>query len=66
MNTIQSTRCFALKSLLPLLTPIMLFAPHVYAETYVAGQIGMTFPQTLSSGEGHSTESAALTSPTNL
>ncbi len=51
MNTIQSTRCFPLKSLLALLTPIMLFAPHVYAETYVSGQVGMTFPQALSSGQ---------------
>ena len=44
MNTIQSTRCFALKSLLALLTPIMLFTPHAYAETYVAGQMGVTLP----------------------
>ena len=44
MNTIQSTRCFTLKSLLALLTPIMLFAPHAYAETYVAGQMGVTLP----------------------
>ena len=44
MNTIQSTRCFTLKSLLALLTPIMLFTPHAYAETYVAGQMGVTLP----------------------
>ena len=44
MNSIQSTRCFALKSLLALLTPIMLFTPHAYAETYVAGQVGVTLP----------------------
>ena len=44
LNTIQLTRCFALKSLLALLTPIMLFTPHAYAETYVAGQMGVTLP----------------------
>ena len=44
MNTFQSARRFALKSLLALLTPIVLFAPHVYAETYVAGQVGVTLP----------------------
>lgn len=50
MNTIQSTRRFVIKSLLALLASIVLYAPHVYAETYVAGQVGMTFPQALSSG----------------
>jgi opacity protein-like surface antigen len=44
MNTLQSTRHFALKSLLALLTPIVLFAPQTYAETYVAGQFGVTLP----------------------
>ncbi|TKB58115.1 MAG: porin family protein [Nitrospira sp.] len=44
MNTLQSTRHFALKSLLALLTPIVFFAPHAYAETYVAGQVGVTLP----------------------
>ena len=60
MNTIQSTRCFALKSLLALLTPIMLFAPHAYAETYVAGQLGVTLPSIgdgLSNGDLTSTSS---------
>ena len=51
MNTIQSARRFGIKSLLALLASIVLFAPHAYAETYVAGQVGMTFPQALSSGE---------------
>jgi Outer membrane protein beta-barrel domain len=51
MNTVQSTRHFVIKSLLGLLVPIVLFAPQAYAETYVAGQVGMTFPQALSSGE---------------
>lgn len=51
MNTIQWPRHFIIKTLLTLLVPIMLFAPHVYAETYVAGQFGMTFPQALSNGD---------------
>ena len=51
MNTLQSARHFGIKSLLALLTPIVLFAPHTYAETYVAGQFGMTFPQALSNGD---------------
>jgi opacity protein-like surface antigen len=50
MNTIQSTRCFALKSLLALLVLIALCAPQAYAESYVAGQFGVTFPQSLSNG----------------
>jgi opacity protein-like surface antigen len=50
MNTVQSTRRFVSKSLLALLTPIVLFAPQAYAETYVAGQFGVTFPQSLSNG----------------
>ena len=37
--------------LLTVLTPIVLFAPQAYAETYVAGQLGMTFPQSLSDGK---------------
>ncbi len=62
MNTIQSTRRFWIKSLLALLTPIVLFAPQAYAETYVAGQVGMTFPQALSSGHvtQHSTANLDL------
>jgi opacity protein-like surface antigen len=44
MNTIQSTRRFVIKSLLALLVPIALFAPQAYAETYVAGQFGVTLP----------------------
>jgi len=37
-------------SLLALLTPIVLFAPQAYAETYVAGQFGVTLPQSLNNG----------------
>ncbi|MDZ4857111.1 MAG: outer membrane beta-barrel protein [Nitrospirota bacterium] len=35
---------FLMLSLLALLTPVVLFSPHAYAETYVAGQFGMTLP----------------------
>lgn len=41
---------FAMTSLLALLIPIVLFAPQTYAETYVAGQFGITLPQSLSNG----------------
>jgi hypothetical protein len=51
MNTEPSAKRFVITSLLALLTPIVLFAPQAYAETYVAGQIGMTFPQSLSDGK---------------
>jgi opacity protein-like surface antigen len=51
MNTIQSTRRFVIKSLLALLVLIALCAPQAYAETYMTGQVGMTFPQALRSGE---------------
>ena len=44
MNTIHSTRRFALKCLLALLVLIALCAPQAYAETYVAGQVGVTLP----------------------
>jgi opacity protein-like surface antigen len=44
MNTIQSTRRFVITGLLALLVPIVLFAPQSYAETYVAGQFGVTLP----------------------
>jgi opacity protein-like surface antigen len=51
MNTEQSAKRFVIKSLLALLVLIALCAPQAYAETYVAGQFGMTFPQALRSGE---------------
>ena len=69
MNTIQSTKCFALKSLLALLTPIMLFAPHVYAETYVAGQMGLTMPSIgsgLSNTDFTTTTLQTSTGPLNI
>ena len=51
MKITRFTRRFLFISLLTVLAPIVLFAPQAYAETYVAGQLGMTFPQALSSGE---------------
>ena len=51
MKTARLTRRFVIASLLTLLLPIVLFAPQAYAETYVAGQLGMTFPQALKHGE---------------
>ena len=44
MKTIRLTRRFVITSLLTLLTPIVLFASQAYAETYVGGQLGLTFP----------------------
>ena len=44
MRTIQMTKHFVMTSLLALLMPVVLFAPQAYAETYVAGQFGATFP----------------------
>ena len=44
MKTARLTRRFVIASLLALLLPIVLFAPQAYAETYVAGQFGVTLP----------------------
>jgi opacity protein-like surface antigen len=43
MNIIY-TATRIMMSLLALLTPVVLFGPHAYAETYVAGQFGVTMP----------------------
>jgi hypothetical protein len=51
MKTTQMAKRFAITSLLALLVPIVLFTPQTYAESYVAGQFGVTFPQALSNGE---------------
>jgi opacity protein-like surface antigen len=51
IKTTRLTRRFAITSLLALLMPIVLFAPQAYAESYVAGQFGVTLPQSLSNGE---------------
>ena len=50
MKTMKMTKRFLMTSLLALLIPIVLFAPQAYAETYVAGQFGVTLPQSLSNG----------------
>jgi hypothetical protein len=44
MKTTQRARHFVMTSLLTVLAPIVLFAPQAYAETYVAGQMGLTVP----------------------
>jgi hypothetical protein len=51
MKTTPMAKRFVITGLLALLTPFVLFAPQAYAETYVGGQVGMTFPQALSSGD---------------
>jgi opacity protein-like surface antigen len=50
METTRFARRFVVTSLLTLLLPIVLFTPLAYAESYVAGQFGATFPQSLSNG----------------
>jgi opacity protein-like surface antigen len=44
MKTTQMTRHFVLTGLLALLIPIVLSMPQAYAESYVAGQFGVTLP----------------------
>lgn len=44
MKTTGLARRFVITSLLTVLAPIVLFAPQAYAESYVAGQLGATFP----------------------
>ena len=52
MKTVRLARRFVMTSLLTLLVPIVLCAPQAYAETYVGGQLGLTFPGNgLSSGD---------------
>jgi hypothetical protein len=48
LKIMRLTRRFVITSLLALLVPIVLFSPQAYAESYVAGQFGVTFPQSLS------------------
>ena len=50
MKTTRLAKRFVITSLLALLIPIVLFAPQAYAESYVAGQFGVTLPQSLSNG----------------
>ena len=51
MKTRQLAGHFAVASLFTLLAPIVLYVPQAYAETYVAGQFGVTFPQSLTDGK---------------
>jgi opacity protein-like surface antigen len=51
MKTTRLTRRFVTTSLLALLVPFVLSAPQAYAESYVAGQFGVTLPQSLSNGK---------------
>jgi opacity protein-like surface antigen len=51
MKTARLTRRFIIAGLLTLLMPMLLFAPRAYGETYVGGQFGVTFPQSLSDGK---------------
>ena len=44
MKSRRVTRRLVITSLLALLTPIVLFAPQAYGESYVGGQFGMTMP----------------------
>ena len=44
MKPTQMRRRFVITSLLTVLTPIVLFVPQAYAESYVAGQFGVTLP----------------------
>lgn len=50
MKTTELSRRFVTMILLVFLVPIVLFAPQAYAESYVAGQFGVTLPQSLSNG----------------
>ena len=50
MNSAPLTRRLVIASFLALLISIVLFAPQAYAESYVAGQFGVTLPQSLSNG----------------
>lgn len=48
MKTTRLTRRFMTTSLLTVVAAIVLSVPQAYAETYVGGQFGVTFPQSLS------------------
>lgn len=69
MNTIQSTRRFVITSLLALLVPVVLCSPQADAETYIAGQIGVTMPSIgkgLSDGDLTSTSFPDPTGTSNI
>ena len=50
MKTTTMRKRFMMTGLLALLIPIVLFTPQAYGESYVAGQFGVTFPQSLGNG----------------
>src|SRR6185295_19681607 len=50
MKTTTMRKRFMMTGLLALLIPIVLFTPQAYGESYVAGQFGVTLPQSLSNG----------------
>ncbi len=51
MKAARLTWPFGFASLLALLMPIVLSSPKAYAESYVAGQLGLVMPQSLSGGK---------------
>ena len=50
MKTTTMRKRFMMTGLLALLIPIVLFTPQAYGESYVAGQFGVTLPQSLGNG----------------
>lgn len=67
METTQMARRSVITILLTLMVPIVLFAPQAYAESYVAGQIGATFPGNgLSNGDLTSTSAPLPTGTLNI
>ncbi len=62
MKTTGWSRRFVITILLTLMVPIVLFAPQAYAESYVAGQIGVRCShRTVGNGEVTRTEVPAGT-----
>jgi opacity protein-like surface antigen len=61
MEIAQLTKRVVIASLLTLLTPMVLFAPQAYGETYVGGQVGFVEPQDLRNGEVTQTQIKGLT-----
>lgn len=51
MKSAGLTRHFVVAGLIVLVMSIVLSSPTAYAESYVAGQLGITFPQSLSGGD---------------
>ena len=67
MKTTGWARRFVITILLTLMVPIVLFAPQAYAESYVGGQFGATFPGNgLSNGDLTSTSAPLPTGTINI